>query len=162
MRYLILLILFVSTQAAATGSNLTTIGWIEPVKIIPEGMVVEAKIDTGADNSSLDVVEWQKLDRNGTPWIRFEVINNQGKTQAFERPFERFARIKRKGTESLKRPVINLALCIGQQQFLAPVNLAKRKKFKYRMLIGRSFLKHRFLVDSGRKLTTTPGCQVQK
>ncbi|MCW9013162.1 MAG: RimK/LysX family protein [Gammaproteobacteria bacterium] len=162
MRYLIILFIFYCTHASAENTPLTTIGWIESVKILPEGLELEAKIDTGADNSSLDITDWQKLNRDGNPWIRFTVINNSGHTQVFERPLERYTRIKRKGTEPLKRPVVNMLICIGNQQFLTPVNLAKRKNFKYRMLIGRSFLKQRFLVDSASKLTTSPNCESEQ
>ena len=159
MRYLIVICIFFIAVASADTNDLTTIGWIEPVKILPEGLVLQAKIDTGADNSSLDITEWQNITRHGHPWVRFTVPNNQGQTRVLERPLERYARIKRKGTDSLKRPIVKLVLCLGQQQFQVPVNLAKRKNFKYRMLIGRSFLKDRFLVDSGSKLTTTPVCE---
>ena len=158
MRYL--LILFTLCLSQASANSLTTIGWIEPVRIMPEGFNLEAKIDTGADNSSVDVREWESYFHNDEEWIRFKVPNNAGDFQTFERPLERYALIKRKKAESVRRPVVKMWLCIGSQRIQTSVNLSKRKDFKYRMLIGRSFLKGRYLVDSAAKRTQSSKCDL--
>lgn len=159
MRYLLIIcVLFCSHTAAATDS-LVTIGWIEAVRIMPEGFDLQAKIDTGADNSSLGVLDWQSFTRNSKEWIRFKVRNNDGQIKSFERPLERHAFIKRKQSEPLKRPVVNMQLCLGKKKILTEVNLAKRKNFKFRMLIGRSLLKNHFLVNPALKLTQSPECK---
>jgi len=139
-------------------SALPTIGWVEAVHILPERFNIEAKTDTGADHSSIDVVEWKSYLHNDQEWIRFKVLNNNGDLQVFERELSRYAMIKRKRAEPVKRPVIEMWLCIGKQKFLAPVNLSKRKDFKYRMLIGRSLLSGNYLVDSAAKRTLSPEC----
>ena len=158
MRYLIILFILYSSYVTANDKALTTIGWIEAVRIQPEEFDLQAKIDTGADHSSLDVISWQSFTRNNREWVRFDVRNNENSTQSFERPLERYAQIKRKKSGVLERPVVNMWLCIGNNKFLSPVNLATRKNFKYRMLIGRSYLKERFLVDSSARLTLSPEC----
>lgn len=139
-----------------------TIGWVETVRILPEEFELQAKIDTGADHSSLGIVDADDFIRDGRQWIRFTVRNNKGRTQVFERPFERSARIKPKQAATLKRPVVNMLLCIDKQMYITPVNLTERKNFKYQMLIGRSFLQDRFLVSSSRQLTTHPKCESLK
>ncbi|MCW8934307.1 MAG: ATP-dependent zinc protease [Gammaproteobacteria bacterium] len=144
---------------AAASDSLVTIGWIEPIRIMPEDFDLQAKIDTGADNSSLGVLDWQSFMRNSTEWIRFKVRSNDGQLKSFERPLKRHVLIKRKQSQPLKRPVVNLWLCLGKNKILTEVNLAKRKNFKFRMLIGRSLLKNRFLVNSALKFTQSPECQ---
>ena len=158
LHHVLFFCVFISLSVVADSSSLTKIGWIETVKLLPEDFTVQAKIDTGADNSSLDVKKWESFQHEGKEWVRFIILNNQNDQLTLERPLERFTRIKRKQGEPLKRPVVDLLLCIGQQQFHAPVNLSKRDNFKYRMLIGRSFLKQRFLVDSGITQSLTPEC----
>lgn len=158
-RNLLLIFILFSPNAVLADTHLTTIGWIESVRIIPEGFYVQAKIDTGADNSSIDVLDWQSFNRNGAEWVRFNIRNNDDVIQAFERPLLRIARIKRKQSEALSRPVVQMWLCIGDKKFPAQVNLAKRGNFEYRMLIGRSYLKGRFLVDSASRLTLSPQCE---
>lgn len=157
MRYLLMTLIFYWPHITS-GSEIITIGWIEPVKIFPEEIEIQAKIDTGADTSSLGVVDWKSYLLDGEEWIRFIVINNHDREQIFERPLDRYTRIKRKQEESLKRPVIKMWLCIDNKLSLTSVNLAKRNKFKYSMLIGRSLLRGKFLVDSATKQTTSPQC----
>lgn len=161
MRYLLILLCLFSSQAVAENSELKIIGWIENVKIMPENFELTAKIDTGADNSSLDVTDLQNFTRQGKEWLRFKVMSNNEKIQTFERPLKRYTHIKRKRAEPIKRPVVTMQLCLGGHTYLTPVNLATRKDFKYRMLIGRSFLKGRFLVDSAAKKTQLEKCQSQ-
>jgi len=159
MRYLLIIYVLCGSHIAVGSDNLVTIGWIEPVRIMPEGFDLQAKIDTGADNSSLGVVNWQSFIRNDKEWIKFKVRSNDDNIQSFERPLERYTLIKRKATQPLKRPVVKMWLCIGKDKILTQVNLAQRKNFKFRMLIGRSFLKDHFLVNSAVKLTLSPECQ---
>jgi len=90
--------------------------------------------------------------------IRFMVRGNEGSTQQIEAPLLKFVRIKRKRAKSVKRPVVSLTICMANSLYQVPVNLADRENYKYRMLIGRSVLRDKFLVDVSRKLTISPAC----
>ncbi len=160
------LILIVSIPIQAKASNEIPskhiIGWIEKVKILPEDISVLAKIDTGADHSSLNVINPIEFMKGEEKWIRFSIPVKKDETVTVERPIIRFARIKRKKAPGLKRPVILFNLCIGTlYKENVPVNLADRSGFKYHMLIGRSFLKGAAIVDSSLTLTQSPSCTVQ-
>lgn len=138
------------------------IGWIETIQILPETFQLSAKIDTGADNSSLNVTNPIQFLKEEEPWIRFTIPLGKDEPVTVERPIKRYARIKRKGAASLKRPVVLLDLCVGTlYKKNVPVNLADRRGFKYSMLIGRTFLKGSALVDSDLTLTQQPSCHVQ-
>lgn len=139
-----------------------TIGWIENVEIENSSFSVTAKIDTGADNSSLDSTDWQPYEKDGTEWIRFTVWNNSGKSLQLEKPLLRYTEIKRKQAEPVKRPVIEMDLCLAGKHITVPVNLADRRNFQYRMLIGRSALQGNYLVDSASTYTAEAGCTVAK
>ena len=142
----------------ALSDDLTVIGWVERVSLQPYDFVLDAKIDTGADNSSIDAAEWHQFQRDGKEMIRFLVRNNDERTLEIEAPFLKFAKIKRKRAESVKRPVVNLEICVANKLYQVPVNLADRGNYKYRMLVGRSALKDKFLVDSSKKLSIPPVC----
>ena len=149
-------------KAANEAQNKHIIGWIEKVKILPEDISVSAKIDTGADHSSLNVINPTEFMKGEEKWIRFSIPVKKDKTVTVERPIVRIARIKRKKAPGLKRPVILFNLCIGTlYKKNVPVNLADRTGFKYHMLIGRSFLKGAAIVDSSLTLTQSPSCTVQ-
>lgn len=145
--------------AAQEAASERTIGWIEHVRIQPESLVMRAKIDTGADNSSLHASNMRVYQVNGEQMVRFDVENRDGEMARFELPLVRMAQIKRRGgAEPLERPVVNMKLCIGNTLQVAEVNLADRGNFQYRMLIGRSYLGDQFVVSSSKTHMTEPSC----
>ncbi len=143
---------------AAQAAPLPVIGWIEPVAVADGRVVVDAKIDTGADVSSLHV-EGLRIERRGEEdWAVFAVPQASGPALPLERRVERYAQVKRVAGGVQRRPVVHLALCLGTFHAQAQVNLVDRRTMRYRMLIGRRFLRDRFLVDSARERLTVPAC----
>ncbi len=135
------------------------IGWIETVQILPENLSLSAKIDTGADHSSLNVINQEPFRKGKEKWIRFSIPLENERAVRLERPILRMARIKRKGRGNQKRAVVLFDLCVGSlYKTEVPVNLTDRSRFKYPMLIGRSFLKGSAIVDSALTLTQKPSC----
>ena len=64
--------------------------------------------------------------------------------------------------ETQRRYVIKTPLKIGDTEFKAEISLADRSDMKFPMLIGRSDLRRRFLVDSGYSWLQTPGKPIVK
>lgn len=138
------------------------IGWIENVQILPENLYLPAKIDTGADHSSINVTNPEEFLKGEKQWIRFTIPLEDDESVTLERPIQRFAYIKRKGADKQKRPVVLFDLCLGTMlNKNVLVNLANRTGFKYPMLIGRSFLKRSAIVDSALTYTRQPSCAGQ-
>lgn len=137
-------------------------GWIERAQIFPAGLLMEAKLDTGAKTTSVDAADIVKFTRDGEKWVRFNVSNRKGRTVSFERPIFRIARIRRAEMKTTSRPVVILPLCIGSILQEVEVNLAKRTHLKYPLLIGRTAMKGKVLVDSSQTFTKDPMCQGQK
>ena len=48
---------------------------MEHVYISPPGILLTARIDTGATTSSIDARNIEPFERDGKRWVRFEVIN---------------------------------------------------------------------------------------
>lgn len=135
------------------------IGWIEHVKIMETGLQVKAKIDTGADSSSVNAKLIEEYTRNGKNWLRFQIYNNGGEKIILDKKIVRYMRLKRRKASSIRRPVVTLNLCVGQISREIEINLSDRSNFKYVMLIGRDFLRDTYLVDSSKTLTIEPDCQ---
>ena len=144
--------------ADASASDLPVVGLIEKVRLQPGGLVVHAKVDTGADSSSLNAADLDIRKSGGKTVVRFTVTNREGKTQTFERRIRRIVRVKRHGAESIRRPVIMLGVCVGKLYREVEVNLANRSKFTHQMLIGRNFLASHVLVDASKTYTKDPDC----
>lgn len=136
----------------------TVVGWIEPVKLGSEGLVVPAKLDTGADTSSLNASGITWIRRNGSDWVAFDVVAKDNRKVRLERKVERVARVKKASGGVQERPVVLLGVCLGDTYRITEVNLTDRTGFKLPFLVGRSFLAERFAVDSSRTHTVEPGC----
>jgi hypothetical protein len=141
-----------------------TVGWIEKVKIAPGNLELVAKVDSGADNSSINAEDIRIFRRNGQKLVRFTVRNKQGGSVTLERPLVRIAKIKGrvdetgKRAEPRRRPVVVLGICMAGVYKEAHVNLTDRRHFKYPMLIGRSYMGSDFLIDPSKKLTAHAIC----
>ena len=134
-------------------------GWIERVKLGVEGIVVSAKLDTGADNSSLHATNIRWSLRDDGDWVAFEVAGEDGRKVAFDRKVLRIARVRRAGGSIQKRPTVRMGICLGSVYRIAEVNLTDRGALNYEFLVGRSFLAGHFLVDSSRQNIVEPDCR---
>lgn len=135
------------------------IGWLELIHIHPGQLVLRAKMDTGAKTSSLNATRLTEFDKNGEKWVRFTVTDKNGTAVVFEEKIRRYVKIKADNGLLQKRPVIRLWLCIGDRMNAAEVNLADRSHLNYQVLIGRTFLQGKYLIDSQRTFTVKPVCQ---
>jgi len=143
---------------AAAGEK-KVVGWIEKVRISPGNFIVHAKLDSGAEYSSLDAANLTHFDRNGKPWVRFDLSERDGQKITIERPLLRWAPIKRHNQAPQRRPVIKLGVCLGNIYKETEVNLVNRQNYQYRMLIGRKFMEGSVIIDPAAKYTLEPQCK---
>ena len=127
--------------------SLGVIGAVEHVYILPMKTPFEARIDTGAVSSSIDVTDMHKFERDGEKWVSFVLVNEtNGETHRFEKPIEKKVSIKRAKKDE-KRVVVMMDIKIGNEIVNAAFSLADREKFEYQALIGRNILSGRAVVD---------------
>lgn len=138
------------------------VGWVEKVRIYPGGLVLKAKIDSGAQTSSINCNCITPIDRQGEKWVRFSVIGEKGKLHWYERKILRTARIKRHFGKSQERFVIKMGICLGHVYKDAEVNLVDRSGLNYPLLIGRNFLKGSHTIDPGETFISKPQCKQQE
>lgn len=137
-----------------------TLGWVEEVVISRSAFTMNAKLDTGADTSSLDAQDIERFERGGDPWVRFTLSgNNSGESATLERPLERDVLIKRHRGPSQRRPVVRVPVCLGPHLMDIEVSLIDRSHFNYPVLIGRAVLEGVAVVDTARAFTHTPDCE---
>ena len=135
------------------------IGWVERVRVFPGNLLMMAKIDTGADNSSIHATSIESFKKNDEQWVRFTVTPIQGDPKVIERPIFRLTQITRHGAPDEDRLVVKMGICLGPvYKEDMEVNLADRSNFEYKMLIGRSFLRGEAMVDPSKEFTQEPQC----
>jgi hypothetical protein len=138
------------------------VGWVEKVRIYPGNLLVEARIDTGADTSSLHCDCINPSERNGEKWVSFVVETSDGRPVLMEQKVVRMAKIKRHFGEVQERMVIKLGVCLGKTYKEREVTVVDRSGLTYPMLVGRDFLEGEFLVDPSVSNKTEPQCKVPK
>jgi hypothetical protein len=140
----------------------TTIGWREWVQMPDLGIhEMKAKIDTGADSSSLHAFNVQRFERDGVPHVRFEIHPRQRKRKPSllcEAEVVMEKKVKNPGGRTETRPVIRTRLVVAGQEVEALVNLTTRDEMTFRMLLGRRTIREHFVVDPGKSyLGARPG-----
>ncbi|UYH56020.1 RimK/LysX family protein [Qipengyuania sp. SS22] len=137
---------------------LPVVGWRELVHLPQLGLhAMPAKIDTGARTSSLHGTVLEEFERDGENFVRFAVdFEQQHVRQVCEAVHVDIRGITSSNGETQRRYVIKTPLRIGDLEFRAEISLADRRDMKFPMLIGRSSLRRRFVVDSGYSWLQTP------
>lgn len=138
---------------------LRVIGWRELVHLPALGLrAIPAKIDTGARTSSLHATILEEFEREGSTFVRFAVdFPQQHVRQVCEAVQIDWRGVtSSNGTTQLRR-IIKTPLRIGATRFRAEISLADRSDMRFPMLIGRSSLRRRFVVDSGHSWLQSPG-----
>ena len=131
----------------------TIIGTVEDVILLPWGVKLPARIDTGAATSSLDA---RNLTIKEDSMAEFYLPEKYGGLKLCLLIVD-WRTVKSAGGVK-KRPVVEMEICIGSKRFRAQVNLNNRSKMTYPMLIGRNILKESFLVDTTRSKCALPAC----
>jgi hypothetical protein len=153
------LFLTVTLVTLANGAEKATVGWVERVRVYPGNTLVEARIDTGAELSSLHCDCITPIERNGEKWVSFVIENSDGRPVLMEQKVLRIAKIKRHFGEVQERMVVKLGVCLGKTYKESEVTLVDRSGLTYPMLIGRDFLQGRFVVDPSVSHKTSPQCR---
>ena len=137
-------------------------GWRERVDLPEWGIRrVRAKLDTGARTSAIDVAQYEILDDDH---VRFEIVYRlkpTRKTKWVQARISRSAIVKPSHGKAQERVVCLTTMRIGNDEFETEISLVCRKKMLCRMLIGRSALAGRFLVDSSEKYLIAPSTKAK-
>jgi len=136
----------------------TLVGWVDRVKVYPGAIALRARMDTGADGSSLRVSSMHQFERDAKPWLRVEITDRRGHLHTLEAPVVRHIRIKRHTGEPGRRPVIELGVCVGTVYKDVQASVTDRGRLNYPLLIGRNFLAGDFLIDSAETYSLEPAC----
>lgn len=138
----------------------TIIGWREWVALPDLGIpAVKAKIDTGARTSALHAFFIEPFQENGQDKVRFKIHPLQKRTDiALTCVADIIDRrmVSDSGGHSEMRYVIKSKIIIGTSRVEAEITLTDRDTMRFRMLMGRTAMAGKFLVDTSRSCMTGP------
>lgn len=134
-----------------------TIGWKENVDFVDfEIYNVPAKIDTGAKTSVLhcEYIELLKIGRK--QFVKFKPLDetySQGKS--FTLPFHKERKIKNSFGLEENRFIVRTNVRLFNEVFEIEISLRDRSNMEFPMLLGRSFIRKKFLVDVSKANLST-------
>jgi hypothetical protein len=144
---LLLAALCIASLAPAHGAK-QIVGATEIVEIGPQKLRVRARVDSGAQTSSIhaeDVEIEAGGDPRGKP-IAFKVVNEQGQSQRIETQVAR--QILTKTSEgSERRYAVPLTITWNNASKTVLVTLNDRSQMRHRLLLGRNWLRGDYIVD---------------
>jgi hypothetical protein len=134
------------------------VGYMEYARVFPGNLYFRALMDTGATHSSLIVGRISFFARHGRQWVRATVTDANGRRATLIRPPLKMVTVTVGSGHKSRRPVIGLGVCVAGIYRVVPVTLVVRRADYREMLVGRSFMNGRILVDSGQRYRTSPRC----
>lgn len=131
--------------------RLTTIGRTEYIALPRLGVErVQAKIDTGAYRSAL---HYQKILLRKVDGVRELVVTFSMGRKRVKVVFRNFQRttVKSSTGQRTRRWLVSTRVRLGTQEIRTQFTLFDRSDMKNQVLLGRKFLRGRFVVDVARK-----------
>lgn len=139
-------------------STITVIGRLEKIDLPGLSLTdLDAKIDTGAYTSSLHCHNIDLFTRDGKNWVQFNVLDPEHpeyENKKYECPVHKIKSVKSSNGITEERVIIKQQTVIHNQNLPIQLSLTNRSEMKYPVLIGRRFLKNRFIVDVSKKFLT--------
>ncbi len=128
--------------------NLPIVGAIEWATVEPGDLHMEARIDTGAEFTSVHAEDIQLVEKDGKKWVHFSLLNPATNTKvSMERRLRKKVRIKQSDSEKQTRYVVEMWITVGKIRSLVEVTLSDRDHMEYPLLIGRNMLVDTMIVD---------------
>ncbi len=151
MKYALLLLAAAISMPTLADEQPDLYGRYELIKLPALGQTLKAKMDTGAMTASLSAKDIEPFKRDGEDWVRFRLAVEGAEDTLYEHPLVRIAEIKKRAEEAgdsasqevaySQRPVIEMPICLGDEERTIEVNLTDRSTFSYPLLIGASAMR---------------------
>ncbi len=130
------------------------IGWREWISLPELGVDwIKTKVDTGARTSALHAFDIEVFQQDGGDWVRFAIHPQQRNDQiehVCQCPVRETRLVTNSGGSQEDRLVVVTPITLGDQTWSIEITLTNRDEMGFRMLLGRTALRGRFVIDPGQ------------
>lgn len=130
-----------------------TIGWKELVDLPGLDLHgIPAKVDTGARTSVLHCSHIQLIKKGRKQYVEFRPLDDvhHSPTDTHTLPFHSERKIKNSFGQEENRYIISTTVSLFGEPHAIEISLRDRSGMEFPMLLGRSFLRKKFIVDVAR------------
>ena len=132
-------------------TELYVLGWREWASLPDLGIkAIKVKVDTGAKTSSIHTFKMEFFQKNDEDWVRFWIHpkqRNEKDIHVCEAKIVDRRSVSDSGGHVEERIVIETHIRIGETLWPIELNLTNRDSMKFRMLLGRTAMVSRFVVN---------------
>ncbi len=107
---------------------------------------LDAKVDTGADSNALHCDDIE-IEENKVSFTLLDEVHASYHGKRITLPIYKIKRVKSSNGTVQIRPSIKVSVEFFGKKYKSIISLTNRADMKFPMLIGRRFLKDKFLVD---------------
>jgi hypothetical protein len=134
--------------------NLPIVGAVEWATVEPGNIRMEARIDTGAESTSVHAEDLQLVEKDGKRWVHFSLLNpDTNEKVPVELRLRKKIKVKQSDSEKQTRYVVEMWITLGKIRSLVEVTLSDRDHMEYPLLIGRNMLVDTMIVDVSARHT---------
>ena len=128
-----------------------TVGWREWLSLPELGIEkIKAKVDTGARTSCIHAINIEEYKEGEEKWVKFiaQPLQDDEHTQvACTAKVKKIKAVTSSSGQKELRYFIETTLHAGQHSWPIEVTLTSRATMKFRMLLGRTAMENRIVVD---------------
>jgi len=151
-----------SLPVAAHEVEPKTYGWVEFAEILPWGIKVKVKLDSGALTSSMQAEDIETFERGDENWVRFTLeVEDEASddviSRTVERPVHRDFNATGAGGEDYRKVVL-MKVCIGTTIYEEQFSLEDRDDMIYPVLLGRRTIQTLGDIDVTKTFVNEPEC----
>ncbi|WP_353196867.1 RimK/LysX family protein [Parapedobacter defluvii] len=130
-----------------------TIGWKETADLPDLGLYgIPAKVDTGARTSVLHCSHIQLIKKGRKQYVEFRPLDDRFglHDRLHTLPFHSERKIRNSFGQEENRYIINTEIRLFNEMYPIELSLRDRSGMEFPLLLGRSFIRKKFLVDVSR------------
>lgn len=128
-----------------------TVGWREWLGLPELGISeIKAKIDTGARTSCIHAINIEEYEEDGEKWVKFiaQPLQDDEQTQIVcKAKVKKLKHVTSSSGQKELRYFIETTLHAGAHSWPIELTLTNRATMKFRMLLGRTAMENRIVVD---------------